>query len=179
MGPLECTRIFVQSSSIHSEQHRSTGSADVGDGVRHDLTDVILISLSPSVRLRKKRAICPLSAGLSASSPMEPASSKSTLCRAGGNIFQCMVNAVPRHRRICSSAAAKVAALALLRVGTATLSSILFGELVVIIGKPVLVVGEHGKAPFFTSLVVASICLFGQCGVFGRLRTVLLGGEHG
>jgi len=58
----------------------------------------------------------------------------------------------------------------------------IIGKLVVIIGKPLLVVGEHGEAPFvrlkFTHLV-GSISLFGQLGVFGRFRTILLGGEHG
>jgi hypothetical protein len=50
---------------------------------------------------------------------------------------------------------------------------------VVIIGEPLLVVGEHGEALFelskFTRFV-GSICLFGQFAVFGRFLAILVGG---
>jgi hypothetical protein len=52
---------------------------------------------------------------------------------------------------------------------------------VLIVGKPLLIVREHGETLFeplkFTHLVWVPRCLH-QFGVFGSFRTILLGREH-
>jgi hypothetical protein len=129
------------------------------------------------MRLRRKRAICPLRSAVSNNSPIEPALSKSSLWSFVGNVFHCMIKAAPASQDTplfhCQSCFAGHTLLRPMR----HLVEII-GKLVAIVDGPLLVVGEHGEAVFellkFTNLVW-SISSFDQFGVFSCFRTIAQG----